>query len=534
MQRDVAGVVHVLPPPPSERTVSSHGSSIHTTSVRESSSRESASTENDAIRVGIERLRARRSALHRDASKDVHASAHVDAQPSSDTASAVHELDVADTAAPAANETTRSTRRHEPAVAHARAHAPATVWFSINEATTTEHSIDETTDVDSEENAPAERPAVEVTTANSKAQLHAGPAQRKRAAGVELTSVSIAPPAVIRSRSTEHETTAVSLAPPPVVRSRSTEKGTTAVNGAPAPVIEKPGVFSRLFGALTARHDGTRKKSENDIVPLPEPSRDEALLLELINVERTSRGIAPVRWDGMLAQIARLHAADMSSVHKMSHHSSRDGADFEARLSRSAYSAKGAAENVAYNSDVMRAHRALMDSPGHRRNILDPTLTSVGPGVMSEPSGEWVYVAEDFATPMPQVTDDQAAARIAKLLEGARSRSRSTPLVEDRAMSKQLNRQLEKMIASGAVRGTESGSVGWTLAFTSMDLSAPPPGALEHVSEASSYGLAVTFRKTKQYPLGTYWAILFLGGEEASRTTASATPAGATTADTTW
>src|SRR6185369_6877356 len=451
VERDVAGLVHVLPPPPSEKSVSvsAHRSSIHSPSVRESASRETASTEDEAIRVGIQRLSARRSALHRGVSKDAHASADAGAQPSTDAVSAVHELDVVETAGAAADETTQSTRRHQPAVAHARAHAPETVWFSINEATTTEHSIDETADADSAADAAAEHAAADATKAASKTQPQAGSSPRKRAAAVELTAVSIAPPPVVRSRSTERETAAVSIAPPPVIRSRSTQRDAAAATDAPAPASEKPGVFSRLFGALTAGRQGSRSKSENDIVPLPEPSRDEALLLELINTERTSRGISPVRWDGMLAQIARLHAADMSSIHKMSHHSSRDGANFEARLSRSAYSAKGAAENVAYNSDVMRAHRALMASPGHRRNILDPSLTVVGPGVMSEPSGEWVYVAEDFATPMPQVTDDQAAARIAKLLEGARSRSRSTPLVEDRAMSKQLNRQLEKMIASG-------------------------------------------------------------------------------------
>jgi uncharacterized protein YkwD len=300
--------------------------------------------------------------------------------------------------------------------------------------------------------------------------------------------------------------------PPPVV---------VSANVSP----ESPSGFARLIDALTFRRDrGSDETNSVSVIPASAPTDDENLLIQLINVERTARGLQPVAWDGELTQIARLHAADMSAAHKMSHNSSSDGADFGTRLARTTYRARGAAENVAFNSDVLKAHRALMDSPGHRRNILDPNLTAIGPAVAREVGGNWIYVAEDFATPIAHITDADAAAKIRQTLLNARARSQSLPLPEDTAMSKKLGRALEQMISSGSVRETLSGNVGWTLAFTSMDPSAPPPGALEHATNASRYALAVTFRKTKQYPLGTYWALLFLGGGYESETTASASP----------
>lgn len=253
--------------------------------------------------------------------------------------------------------------------------------------------------------------------------------------------------------------------------------------------------------------------SPSDFPSVETPTAEEKLLLDLVNVERTTRGLKPVKWDGMLSHLARLHTDDMRHVHKASHHSSKDGADYGKRLSRTPYRARAAAENVAYNADVVKAHRALMASPGHRRNILDPDLSALGTAVMTEPTGDWIYVCEDFATPIAWVSDDEAEEKMASSLAGARPRH--APLPEDRLLSLQLDRELEKMIATGSVQqGIGEGfGAGWSMAFTSMDPSKPPASVLERVKDADSYALAVTFRKTPRYPFGIYWAVLFLKGQ---------------------
>lgn len=255
-----------------------------------------------------------------------------------------------------------------------------------------------------------------------------------------------------------------------------------------------------------------RLEAYPSISGVTDPTRDEKLLLELVNVERTSRKLKPLAWDGLLSGLARMHAADMRSMGKTSHESSADGATFRTRLARTPYRASAAAENLAYNANVLKAHRALMASPGHRKNILDPGLTALGLAVLVDTKDDWVWVVEDFATPMAHVSDEEAKELMQQTLTRSRSWRRSLP--EDKALSRKLGELVEEMAESGSVRnGVGSiGGEGWTLAFTALDPTQPPPSALERAKKADAYALAVTFRKTPRYPFGAYWAILYLKG----------------------
>jgi uncharacterized protein YkwD len=52
------------------------------------------------------------------------------------------------------------------------------------------------------------------------------------------------------------------------------------------------------------------------------------------------------------------------------------------------------AENIARASSVVRAHELLMNSEGHRANLLNPLHDTIGIGVVSTPNG--VYVTQLF------------------------------------------------------------------------------------------------------------------------------------------
>jgi uncharacterized protein YkwD len=240
------------------------------------------------------------------------------------------------------------------------------------------------------------------------------------------------------------------------------------------------------------------------------PSDDEKLLLDLVNVERTSRNLKPLVWDAHLTRMARLHDSDMKASHRISHYSSRDSADLTTRLTRISYSAREAAENVAFDANVVKAHRALMQSPGHRRNILDPGLENVGLAIMTR-QDRWIYVVEDFATPMEHFSDREAANRMSSAVARAKGWLRP-PLAEDHDLSVRLDGLLEQMIASDTTEDAVGGGVGEgaTIAFTSADPSMPPHDILAKASKSDGYALAVSFRKTERYPLGTWWAIVYL------------------------
>jgi uncharacterized protein YkwD len=258
---------------------------------------------------------------------------------------------------------------------------------------------------------------------------------------------------------------------------------------------------------------GRQRPTPYDTVTgVTQPTQFEKLLVELINVERKSRGIKPVVWDGMLSGIARMHSADMRAAGHTSHNSSNDGASYSQRLARTPYRASAAAENVAYNSDVVKAHRALMASPGHRRNILDPNLTVVGVSVMMDFKDEWVYVVEDFAAAIDEISDEEAARVMSDSLNQARSKI--FRLEEDKALSRKLEKLVGQMAEAGQIsKVKEDFGSGWALSFTALDPRQLPKSAIEQAAKAQGYGLAVQFRKTKKYPFGAYWAVLFLKGQ---------------------
>ena len=64
------------------------------------------------------------------------------------------------------------------------------------------------------------------------------------------------------------------------------------------------------------------------------------------------------------------------------HESPVAGSPFD-RLKAAGITYARAGENLAYAQSVAVAHRALMDSPGHRENILRPEFTRIGIGVIS-------------------------------------------------------------------------------------------------------------------------------------------------------
>jgi len=101
-----------------------------------------------------------------------------------------------------------------------------------------------------------------------------------------------------------------------------------------------------------------------------------------VNEERTQRGFDALIRDERLASVARAHSQEMLTLKYFSHESPTSGSPFD-RLRAAQISYSRAGENLAYAQSVSVAHRALMDSPGHRENILRPEFTRIGIGVIN-------------------------------------------------------------------------------------------------------------------------------------------------------
>ncbi|NME97019.1 CAP domain-containing protein [Aneurinibacillus aneurinilyticus] len=108
---------------------------------------------------------------------------------------------------------------------------------------------------------------------------------------------------------------------------------------------------------------------------------DEKQMFDLVNQERAKQGLAPLKVNMELQKLARLKAKDMIDKNYFSHQSPTYGSPFD-MMKRYGVQYRTAGENIAGNSSVQGAHTSLMNSDGHRRNILNSAFTEVGIGIV--------------------------------------------------------------------------------------------------------------------------------------------------------
>lgn len=108
---------------------------------------------------------------------------------------------------------------------------------------------------------------------------------------------------------------------------------------------------------------------------------DERELLELTNQERTARGIKPLLSDDTLIAVARSHSTDMFKRSYFSH-VTPDGISPAERMLNGNVDFLMSGENLAFAPTTKLAHQGLMNSPGHRENILRPEFGRIGIGVI--------------------------------------------------------------------------------------------------------------------------------------------------------
>ncbi|HEY3354117.1 MAG TPA: CAP domain-containing protein [Polyangia bacterium] len=106
----------------------------------------------------------------------------------------------------------------------------------------------------------------------------------------------------------------------------------------------------------------------------------EQRLLELVNADRQRAGQPPLAWDPALAAVARAHCRDMQDHDFVGHVSPTTGSPVD-RTGRAGIRATVVLENVARAYSLGEAQRGLMQSPGHRRNVLAAGVTLAGIGV---------------------------------------------------------------------------------------------------------------------------------------------------------
>ncbi|TWT02324.1 CAP domain-containing protein [Planomicrobium sp. CPCC 101079] len=121
----------------------------------------------------------------------------------------------------------------------------------------------------------------------------------------------------------------------------------------------------------------------------------EFLLFELTNSTRVQRGLPILKWDDEVAETARKHSEDMAANHYFSHTNQQGQSPFD-RMEEDGIQFFVAGENLAYGQySSIFAHEGLMNSMGHRENIVKADYGYLGIGAAFNKENQ-PYFTENF------------------------------------------------------------------------------------------------------------------------------------------
>jgi hypothetical protein len=132
-------------------------------------------------------------------------------------------------------------------------------------------------------------------------------------------------------------------------------------------------------------------------------------MLQLVNDDRRANGLSELGLDGIATDVGMQHAQEMARFRYLSHWN-LEGYGPDHRYSM-ASGANYVMENVYYFEHtpgygpqsggkweewIHEAEKSLMESAGHRANILAPEHTHVGIGIAYDESNGWLAIAQEF------------------------------------------------------------------------------------------------------------------------------------------
>ncbi len=135
----------------------------------------------------------------------------------------------------------------------------------------------------------------------------------------------------------------------------------------------------------------TNPEQKPESTPEQKPSTDfssyQQQVLDLVNAERTKRGISALTLDSNLSNVATKKSQDMVNKNYFDHTSPTYGSPFD-MMKQFGISYRTAGENIAKGQKTpQEVVTAWMNSEGHRKNILNPNFTNLGVGIAKDSKG---------------------------------------------------------------------------------------------------------------------------------------------------
>ena len=147
-----------------------------------------------------------------------------------------------------------------------------------------------------------------------------------------------------------------------------------------SPVFDE--AVKKTMNKLTVEPGSTETVKLHFTVTNPKVRSDlESKMLDMVNEERKKVGLQPLKPDPELTVVGRGHSADMFARGYFSHYTPERKDPFD-RIRAAHVRFITAGENLAYGRTLAICHTGLINSPGHRANILRPQFGRLGIGIL--------------------------------------------------------------------------------------------------------------------------------------------------------
>lgn len=184
-----------------------------------------------------------------------------------------------------------------------------------------------------------------------------------------------------------------------------------------------------------------------------DPGEVARALLSQINRTRAEAGVPALLPHPELTEIALAHSRDMLENGFVGHTSPRTGTAPE-RVERAGIRTGLVLENIGRGYGAGEIHRGLLQSPGHRANLLNPDVTHVGIGVVAEREGtRTAYLATQVFVRMGREIDVGAAPdRLFRAIQEGRSARGAPPVEVDPNLAKAAQDAAKRYFAEPRLR----------------------------------------------------------------------------------
>ena len=223
------------------------------------------------------------------------------------------------------------------------------------------------------------------------------------------------------------------------------------------------------------------------------PSGVEQELMDAVNRERKERSLSILKWDEGLARAARKHA-ELMAEQRVLEHQLPDEPELAMRAHDAGARFSHITENIGMADLASKFHEGWMHSPGHRANILDPQIDSIGISVVE--GDEHLFAVEDFALAVEALSFEEQQERVVVLLK---ARGLSVRSANDAAKNCEADKQ-----------SIETQKRGYITQYETPDLSRLPKDVEKELQRGHYKSATVTACPQKETTGFTSFRIIIL------------------------